>query len=151
MLRVSDLTGKELDRARQNHQTYKELYEKCAEHIRRRNEMGHTTTRYHVPGFVVGRPIFNHAHAVRYITEKLERGQFNVSLRGTAELDIDWTRAKRDVIRKKAPKEAKKPPPQEQPQSLRSSRGPPPPRKKIEEPLHVRLARLNHELKMARK
>jgi len=147
MLRVSDLTDKELNRARQNHQTYKDLYNQCTEHIKRRNEMGQSMTRYHVPGFVVGRPLFNHQHAVRYITEKLERGKFHVEKRGTAELVIDWTNQKRDVIRKKAPKQATAK--EDVPRALReSSRDKN--KKKIGEPLHVRLARLNHELKMAR-
>jgi len=148
MLRVSDLTGKELDRARQNHETYKELYDNCVKHIRRRNEMGQTTTRYHVPGFVVGRPLFNHAHAVRYIREKLERGKFDVETVGTGEIMIDWTTQKRHVIRKKAPKQAVKKDKEDIPRALRDGVGGS--KKKIAEPLHVRLARLNHELKMAR-
>ena len=147
MLRVSDLTGKELDRARQNHETYKSLYAKCAEHIKRRNEMGHTVTRYHVPGFVVGRPLFNHAHAVRYIREKLERGKFEVVQHGSGELVIDWTTQKKRVIRKQAPKQAIV---DDVPRPVRDRHVDKTKKTKIDEPLHVRLARLNYQLKMAR-
>jgi hypothetical protein len=137
-LRVKDLTSKEIQRAKLNHETYKELYLKTTDHVRRRNELGFTTTRYHVPSFIVGRPIFNHDHAVRYVTEKLQKGGFKV-IKDDNEIIIDWTKQKKDVIRKKAPKEACK--------STSTSGGKKP---KIDEPLHVKLARLNHKLTMNR-
>jgi hypothetical protein len=153
MLRVSDLTKREIERAKQNHETYKMLYEKCAEHIKIRNEMGNTSTRYLVPGYLVGRPVYSHGHALRYIRDKLHRGSFTTEVID-GELLIDWGREKRRAIRKQTSRDIGDPSGGKKKSKRRRSsggserhrsreRG----RKPIEEPLSLRLARLNLKLK----
>ncbi len=101
MLRVSDLTGKDLERTHQNHETYKMLYEKCALCIKQRNDLGHVWLRHTVPGYVVGRPLFSIDHAKRYIREKLVRGKFTVE-EFEGDLIVFWGKEKEKTIRKLA-------------------------------------------------
>jgi hypothetical protein len=124
MLSVDDLCKPLLKRALINHETYKILYTECIQHIKRKHESGCTITLYHVPDFLLGRPIYTHAHAIRYITEKLRRGNFDVIVDGSV-LHIDWDARIKEVCRRKT----KKPPAKKRA-----------PRK--EEPLSVRLQRL---------
>lgn len=105
-LTVGDLTTKDRERVKQNHETYKMLYKQCVEHIRRRNDMGSTSTTYFVSEYVLGRPLFTHLHAVRYIKEKLERGKFYVEIDPVSKaLVIDWGAEKQKHIRHNAPKD----------------------------------------------
>jgi hypothetical protein len=101
MLRVTDLTGKDIQRSKQNHETYKMLYEKCVACIKQRNDLGHVWLRHTVPGYVPGRPLFSLDHAKRYIREKLERGKFKVD-EFEGDLIICWGEQKEKAIRKQA-------------------------------------------------
>ena len=147
MLRVRDLTGKDIERSRQNHETYKLLYEKCAACIKQRNDLGHIWLRHTVPGYVMGRPLFSIDHAKRYIREKLTRGKFRVE-EFEGDLIICWGDEKERAIRKmagiKPPKKSKPSRKKERVEvdHLKSSRD----KKRVEEPLSVRLARLNVNL-----
>lgn len=137
MLRVDELCKPIIARAEINHETYKLLYAQCVEHIKRKHECGCTITLYHVPEFVFGRPPFTHAHAIRYVAEKLRRGKFDVKVDGPV-LHIDWEARIREACRK-ARREAMR----------EVSKGGSKPivgtkdkKKTKEEPLSVRLARL---------
>ena len=89
MLSVDDLCKPIIARAQMNHETYKMLYTQCIEHIQRKHDTGCTITLFYVPDFVLGRPCFTHSHAVRYISEKLRRGKFEVQIDGPV-IHIDW-------------------------------------------------------------
>lgn len=158
-LSVKELDQKDRERAMVNHQTYKHIYDLCTNQIRRQHSTGNTCTVFTVPTFVIGRTPFTHDHAIRYILAKLERGGFRVTENRESYpgvLFIDWSRhlpekdAKKDS-KSHAPRDA----PRDTPRDARrvTPRGKhrtkkekhtrfPPPREKIEEPLKVRLARL---------
>jgi hypothetical protein len=150
MLRVTDLTGKDIQRSKQNHETYKMLYEKCVACIKQRNDLGHVWLRHTVPGYVPGRPLFSLDHAKRYIREKLERGKFKVD-EFEGDLIICWGEQKEKAIRKQAGvKRSKKRRPSKRASSPDARKTGPNDQKnkrKIEEPLSVRLARLNFNMK----
>lgn len=96
MLRINELNAKDKARAQENHMTYKMLYEKCANHIRRRHALGHRTTTWMVDGIVIGRPVYTYEHALRYIVEKLRKGGFSAYIdRETYEIVISWETKKR--------------------------------------------------------
>lgn len=136
MLSVEELCRPILARATVNHETYKMIYLQCVEHVKRKHESGCTITLFHVPEFVFGRPPFTHAHAIRYVAEKLRRGKFDVKVDGPV-LHVDWEARIRDVCRRvkaqdeKARKKKAK-------QAKKSGTH----AKKKEEPLSVRLERL---------
>lgn len=81
MLRVEDLHHSRRQRASVNHESYKILLHKVYDRIRHRASLNMSDIDYTVPPIVPGRPIYNQAHAARYITEKLERGGFSVTQR----------------------------------------------------------------------
>ncbi len=149
MLRVRDLTGKDIERSRQNHETYKLLYEKCAACIKQRNDLGHIWLRHTVPGYVIGRPLFSIDHAKRYIREKLIRGKFRVE-EFEGDLIICWGDEKERAIRKmagiKAPKKTKSSRKKDRGVGEVDHRKSSSDKKRVEEPLSVRLARLNFNL-----
>jgi hypothetical protein len=105
-LTVGELTTKDRERAKQNHETYKMLYKQCTDHIKRQNDMGSTSTTYYVSEYVLGRPIFKRSHAMRYIASKLEHGKFHVVTDpGSGYLWIDWGKEKQKQIRTTVPKD----------------------------------------------
>lgn len=96
MLNINELNEKDKARARQNHETYKMLYEKCANHIRRRHALGHKFTTWKVDGIVLGRPVYTYEHALRYIVEKLRKGGFEAYIdQETLDLVISWEKKKK--------------------------------------------------------
>lgn len=99
MLSVDDLCKPVLERAQMNHETYKMLYTQCIEHIKRKHETGCTITIFCVPDFVLGRPTFTHSHAIRYISEKLRRGKFDVKVDGPL-IHIDWEARMKEACKK---------------------------------------------------
>ena len=167
LLKVGDLTSRDRERVKKNHETYKMLYKQCVDHIRRLNDMGTTSTTYFVSEYVLGRPLFTHSHAIRYIVEKLQRGKFCVEVDPVSKhLVIDWGAEKQKQVRRKIPddlgidakrfKEAEK-------QSARKVRGEDSiaigskkkeKRKKhvpVQEPLSMRISRLNAALSLTNK
>jgi hypothetical protein len=91
MLRLDELRERDRLRSQENHKTYKMLYEKCANHIRRRHALGHTKTIWTVDSIVIGRPVFTYEHALRYIVEKLRKGGFDAYIdRDTYAIVISW-------------------------------------------------------------
>jgi hypothetical protein len=131
ILSVKELDKKSLEKAKVNHETYRYIYDLCASQIRRQNDAGNTQTMYTIPAFVIGRTPYTHSHAIRYTVEKLERGGFRVTPdpECPAQIVIDWGRQSRETTKKKESSKSKKKPT-------------PKTKKKIEEPLSVRIARL---------
>jgi hypothetical protein len=80
-MHINDVHALRLERAKVNHQTYKDLFRLCCERIRRRAGVRNSPAamHYQVPPFVWGRPPFQHTHAVRYVSEKLSRNGFRVT------------------------------------------------------------------------
>jgi hypothetical protein len=137
ILSVKELDKKSLERAKVNHDTYRYIYDLCASQIRRQNDAGNTQTIYTIPAFVIGRTPYTHSHAIRYTVEKLERGGFHVTPdpECPAMILIDWDRQTREQETKKKTSKTRK---KKSNKKNRKVSG----QKKIEEPLSVRIARL---------
>lgn len=135
MLSVRELENQRLLRAQKNHDTYKHIYNMCTNQIRRQNSTGNTCLLYAIPSFIVGRTPFTHSHAIRYTVEKLQRGGFRVTTdpESPGIIFVEWGR---EATR---PKEK---PTTKQTQKTKEKKKKVPKRKKIEEPLSVRIARL---------
>ena len=94
-LTASSLRMEAARRADTNHNSYRVLYAQVhralREHVRNHPKVHFLLWK--VPPYVYGRPLYNHAHAIRYVSEKLMHGNFKVSLaQGTDDtLLIDWT------------------------------------------------------------
>lgn len=102
-MRIEDVHAIQLKRAEVNHRTYKSIFESACDRIRRRAIIPNAPRDmlFRVPPFVWGRPPYAHAHAIRYVTEKLRRNGFKVSpdAGDPGTLHVDWNR-------KPAPREA---------------------------------------------
>lgn len=138
MLTVAHLSKPILDRSVLNHQTYKSIYEACVQHIKRKHATGCTITLFEVPAFVLGRPLYTHAHAIRYVAEKLRRGKFDVKEDG-AMLHIDWGASLKKRMQHYTKKKKKNPVTSSTPQKKP---------KDAKEPLSVRLERLTKSIKI---
>jgi hypothetical protein len=104
LLTVTDIQKIRVDRARVNHETYRQLYAVVHNRIKRRAEANATHLAYAVPPFVAGRPVYAASHAARYITDKLRRGGFQVMVsEDGATLFIDWTPRPRRVPKAEPP------------------------------------------------
>ena len=91
LLTVTDVQKIRIDRARVNHETYKQLYATVHDRIKRRAQVNATHLTYVVPYFVPGRPMYTASHAARYITDKLRRGGFAVmASEDGGTLFVDW-------------------------------------------------------------
>lgn len=89
---VSDVQQIRVKRGRVNHETYRQLYASLHDRIKRRAAANGTNLTYQVPPFVIGRPVYTPSHAVRYVSDKLRRGGFGVTvLADGMTLFIDWT------------------------------------------------------------
>lgn len=93
-MRIEDVHNIQLKRAQTNHDTYKALYLACCNRIKHQAGMANApkAMHYQVPPLVWGRPPFKHAHAIRYVTEKLQRSGFKVSALGPHDglLYVEW-------------------------------------------------------------
>lgn len=136
MFTVSSLVQPDLARASVNHETYKQLWQNCVNHIRRRHGARCGDALWQVPEHVLGRPPYTHAHAVRYVSEKLRAGGFDVKVMEAGIIHVNWARQVTKHVAKKVQE---------------SARSDMPPRKKRvppkDEPLSVRLERLAAKLK----
>lgn len=79
MLTVDELRRQRLARARVNHETYKMLFGQASDRVRARANNKGTDLVWVVPPFVMGRPLYDPAHAARYVSDKLRSGGFRVS------------------------------------------------------------------------
>ncbi len=108
-LTVHDLHAMRHARASVNHETYKMMLRQLYDRVRARAANKFTDLVFQVPPLVPGRPLYTVSHASRYLSEKMRRGGFDVSVDAphpdVHTLYVSWARGLR------------KPPP------------PPPPRK----------------------
>ena len=137
-LTVGEVRAIRTQRAQVNHETYKTILARAYERIKRRAGANFSCLDFPVPPFVPGRPVFAHAHAVRYVTEKLRRGGFGVEDRGDGTLHVDWH----------APAGADAPEPRRAPpaEAIRAGRAPPPAATKAED-ISRRLDNLKRRLR----
>lgn len=109
MLTVAHLAQPHIERSKRNHETYRGIYATCVENIKRKHGAGCTETVWEVPAFVPGRPLFAHSHAVRYVSDKLRFGGFQVDPVAEATLKIDWAQGVRDSHRQERLQKKAKP------------------------------------------
>ena len=104
MLTVAELHRQRQARAQVNHETYKQLWRQAQDRIRARADNKATDLVWQVPPLVPGRPVYAASHAARYVSDKLRRGGFEVTITSPQPdvqvLYIDWK-----------PKPAPRPPP----------------------------------------
>lgn len=134
-MRIQDVHAIQLKRARVNHETYKQLFQGCCDRIRRRATIpgAPRCMHYTVPPFVWGRPPYTHAHAERYVSEKLARNGFRVTHAAPGVLLVDWSL--------RPPKPPKQAPPKQAP-----SKKPKQPRQAKQPKLSARLEALRRQL-----
>lgn len=84
MLTVEDLQTQRQARATVNHETYKQLWKQVQGTIRTRATNNFKDLLWQIPPLVPGRPVFNAAHAARYVSEKLRLGGFVVTVASPA-------------------------------------------------------------------
>ncbi|AGE56398.1 hypothetical protein PBCVNEJV1_712R [Paramecium bursaria Chlorella virus NE-JV-1] len=93
-----------------NHETYKMLFDMAIQRIKLKAEMNHTSVRYKIPHYVLGRPAINVHHAARYVSEKLKFYGYKTSYHeadGSFFIDIDWSLEPIKVQKK--PRDVKRP------------------------------------------
>lgn len=161
LLKIADLTHDDIERHRINHETYRIIYDKCVDSIKARNATGSSWLKFTVVSYIPDRPLYKLEHAKRYVAEKLKRGGFLVE-EFEGELVICWDAQKKKAVGKRTRRQIRdsggtptKQPASSTPSTSRrsasssttrsnkSSRTQQPKPVKIEEPLNVRLARLN--------
>ena len=71
-------------------ETYVKLYEQASRKIRQSVDFGGKYAIFQVPAFLMGYPMFDRFKATAYIKRQLERGGFDVNVRGDHELHITW-------------------------------------------------------------
>ena len=79
-LTVGDLQAMRHARASVNHETYKMMLRQLHERVRARAANKFTDLAFQVPPLVPGRPLYTVAHASRYLSEKMRRGGFDVTV-----------------------------------------------------------------------
>jgi hypothetical protein len=101
LLTVDTLCKRRLERAKINHETYRLLYKMCIDRIERTNKLHAenaggrwyaSACTWSLPYFFPGRPMYEHAHAARYIVDKLRHGGFEVTYDDSnGKFSIDWS------------------------------------------------------------
>lgn len=111
MLTVQDLQEQRHAKARVNHETYKQLLRQVQNRVRARAENKFTDLVWPVPPFVPGRPVYAPSHAARYVSEKLRRGGFEVSVASSEDVHVLYVSWSLQPTKKKKKKMAAPPPP----------------------------------------
>lgn len=165
LLKIEDLTHDDIERHRINHETYRIIYDKCVDAIKVRNTAGFSWLKFTVTSYIPGRPLYKFEHAKRYVAEKLKRGGFLVE-EFEGDLVICWDAQKKKAVSKRTRRHirdaggssgnktasstsstsstSRRSASSSTTRSKKSSTPSRPPKPvKIEEPLNVRLARLN--------
>jgi hypothetical protein len=93
MVTFEEVSEIRMKKARQNHETYRELWERCSQKILANAKRNKQSTDYVLTPFVPGRPLINVHRAARYVRDKLSRRGFTVDAE-TREpfvvLHVDW-------------------------------------------------------------
>ena len=82
LLTADEVNGVRVRRASVNHETYKLIVQRVYDRIRHQAAMNRSDLAYAVPAIVPGRPVYDATHALRYVTEKLRLGGFEVATDG---------------------------------------------------------------------
>lgn len=90
MIRVDDISRLTEKKNKLKKETYIKLYEQVSRKIRQSVDFGAKSTAYHVPGFLIGYPMFDRYKATAYIKRQLERGGFHVVIMGDYEIHVTW-------------------------------------------------------------
>lgn len=111
MLTVQDLQDQRHAKARVNHETYKQLLRQVQNRVRARAENKFADLVWPVPPFVPGRPVYAPSHAARYVSEKLRRGGFEVSVASSEDVHVLYVSWSLQPKKKKKKKRAEAPQP----------------------------------------
>lgn len=82
LLTADEVNGVRARRASVNHETYKVILQRVYDRIRHQAAMNRSDLAYALPAIVPGRPVYDAAHAMRYVTDKLRLGGFEVATDG---------------------------------------------------------------------
>jgi len=87
---VKELSSLHVKQSNQNHESYKNIYSKIVNLIKKKNEYGEVTLDFEIPLFPINVPFsYNPSHCARYCREKLKRGGFDTTMYGNT-LRINW-------------------------------------------------------------
>jgi len=90
---VNDVQKIVTEKSQTNRETYKELLGLCERKIRHAISFDKRakSTTFVLPPFIIGKPVYNKDHAVRYIVEKLARGGFKATAKDdNHSIFIEW-------------------------------------------------------------
>lgn len=94
MVTFEDVSEIRMKKARQNHEIYRELWEKCSARITADAKRGKQQTHYVLSPFIPGKPLINVHRAARYVRDKLVHRGFEVSTDAQEPfvvVYVDWT------------------------------------------------------------
>lgn len=94
LLTADEVNGVRARRASVNHETYKVILQRVYDRIRHQAAMNRSDLAYALPAIVPGRPVYDATHAMRYVTEKLRLGGFEVETDGPM-VYVSWKPAPR--------------------------------------------------------
>ena len=99
-LTAADLRASNRTRSSVNHETYRIIYDRMCGAMREftRLHPRQTTYLFVVPPIIMGRPLYDQSHALRYAYEKAAHNGFRVQAVGEGGIYLDWTPA--PVVRK---------------------------------------------------
>jgi hypothetical protein len=108
LLTADEVNGVRARRASVNHETYKVILQRVYDRIRHQAAMNRSDLAYALPAIVPGRPVYDATHAMRYVTEKLRLGGFEVETDGPM-VYVSWKPARQTEAKKPKPNKPKKP------------------------------------------
>ena len=86
------------EKSKTNRETYKEILGLCERKIRHTIEFDKRAkdVTFVLPPFIIGKPVYNKDHAVRYIVDKLVRGGFKATPKDeNHSIFIEWKKKKK--------------------------------------------------------
>jgi len=95
---VDDVKKIVTEKSQTNRETYRELLGLCERKIRHTISFDKRAkgVTFVLPPFIIGKPVYNKDHAVRYIVEKLIRGGFQATARNeNHSILIEWKKKKK--------------------------------------------------------
>jgi hypothetical protein len=110
LLTADEVNGVRARRASVNHETYKVILQRVYDRIRHQAAMNRSDLAYALPAIVPGRPVYDAAHAMRYVTDKLRLGGFEVATDGPM-IYASWKPARQATPVRDAATTPKKPKP----------------------------------------
>ena len=99
LLTADEVNGVRARRASVNHETYKVILQRVYDRIRHQAAMNRSDLAYALPAIVPGRPVYDATHAMRYVTDKLRLGGFEVETDGPT-VYVSWKPAPRAPAKK---------------------------------------------------